>query len=527
VSNGPATPDETCGVFGTLDGNLDRRKVHSFVVGVDRAPRPMGAAEAKRELGDPFATLLLLEGVFPRTAEDCLEAIDRATKRNNPLRKQLSFLVGETSQLPRTAKVQRAIRFVITRGSDGTGPPRGPDVLLSVSFPDQTDIELMAWDRKRGGFNYYRAVGPGPTWVFAGNARAALVDPSQGKGAFESHKSGAFLMKELKLPWLNWDSPQAPIGASAFPRNDPRVRHPWFRRKEPGGAYTFEFAVARPAIERWAKARFDELAVGGTVDDPHRVLDQILGTPSANLASSLVESARARSPKVQIDLPLSFFMDTDGLGEVGIFPSEFLTVGARIYRNTLKRFDVRLDDGRGFERKGDTHFAFAVPERAFEDTVTLREAMRVGLVTRRLAACLLMVDFPNPVFSDRRAKLLDHVPDSATIKKGKSTFSDRMARAVLKAAENSPEDSPEREFAERWKVGPRFGPAFNRDIRRYLAAVKRRLKTQGGFNDYWRLADRRRAQARENPVFAEFALLFPKSDVPRPARRMRRDGTVV
>jgi hypothetical protein len=151
----------------------------------------------------------------------------------------------------------------------------------------------------------------------------------------------------------------------------------------------------------------------------------------------------------------------------------------------------------------------------------------VGLVTRRLAACLLMVDFPNPIFSERRASLLEHVPKSATVKNGKSTFSKRMADAILEAAKGSAEDSPEREFAKRWKAGTRFAPSFNRELRRYFNAVKRRLKTQPGFDDYWRLADRRRAEARENPVFAEFALLFPKSDVPRPARRMRADGTVV
>jgi hypothetical protein len=521
-------PDETCGVFATLDGNLDRKKVHSFVVGVDSTPRPMAPAEAKRELGDPFATLLLLKGIFPRTAEQCLNEIDRATKRNDPLRRQMTFLLGEASQLPRSARVQRSIRFVIIRGSDGNGPPRGPDILLSVSFPDQKDIELMAWDRKRGGFNYYRSVGPGPTWVFAGNARAALVDPTQGKGPFESHRSGAFLMKELKVPWVNWHSPDAPISASAFPRNDPRTRHPWFRKKDPGGAYTFEFAVARPAIERWARARFDELAKGGTVDDPARVLQQIVGTPSANVASSLIESATARSPKIRVDLPSSFFADTDSFLEVGIFGvADFFNVAAPNYRKTLKRFNVRLEDGQGFEREGDTHFAFAVPERAFEDVVALREAIRVGLVTKRLAACLLMVDFPNPIFSDRRASLLQHVPDSATIRKGKSTFSQRMADAILEAAKGSAQDSPEREFAQRWNAGPRFVPSFNRVLRRYVNAVKRRLKTQGGFDDYWRLADARRAEARKNPVFAEFELLFPKSDIPRPARRMRADGTVV
>ena len=518
--------DTSCSVFGRLDGNLDRKRIHSFVVGIDTAPRPMAREDATRELGDPFATLLLLKGIFPRTAQQCLEELDKATKPRDRLRRQMSFLLGETSQLPRSANVDRTIRFVITRGSDGNGPPVGPDILLSVSFPNQSDIELMAWDRKRGGFNFYRAVGAGPTWVFAGNAHAAIAGDSQGKGPFESHRSGSFLMKELKLPWQNWHSPEAPITASAFPPNDPRVAHPWFKKKEAGGAYTFELAVARPAIDRWAKRRFDELAKGGLVDDPRRVLEQVLGTPSTNLASSNKESELAISAKEQIDLPPSFFVDTDSLTEVGLNAFASLIVKPAIYAKTLEKFNVRLDDRNGFVQKGDTHFAFAVPERAAEDVAALREAIRIGLVTKRLAACLLMVDFPNPVFSERRAKLLDHVPDSAKITNRRSGFSKRMADAIVAAAKDAGEGSPEQEFADLWKIGPRFAPAFDRALRKYLRAVKRRVGTQRGFDDYWRLADARRLESRKNPVLAEFKLAFALSDVPRPAKRMRKDGTV-
>jgi hypothetical protein len=522
--------DESCAVFGRLDGNLDPKKIHRFIVGLDATPRPMTADEAK-ELGDPFATLLLRNGIFPATAEACLEQIDKAAKPNSQLRRHMSFLLGETSQIPtgpNAARLRRNIRFVVTRGSDGNGPPDGPDILLSVSSADQSDIELMAWDRRRGGFNFYRAVGAGPTWVFAGNASRALADPTQGKGPFESHKSGAFLMKELKLPWQNWHSPEAPIGASAFPKNDPRLKHPWFTKKEPGGAYTFELAVARPAIERWAKARFDALAAAGTIEHPGRIMEQILGTPTANLASSNVESRRAISSKVRVDVPPSFFVDVDGLAIVGLTVPGFLfEVAPDVYAKTLKRFKVRIDDDQGFVQEGDTHFAFAVPERAFEDVVVLREAMRIGLITRRLAACLLMVDFQNPIFSRRREKLLEHVPKSAAVKNRRSRFSRAMADAILKAAEDSDEGSPEREFAALWKTGDDFEARFNRSLKKYFGAAKKLLATQNGFDDYWRLAHARRAQARENPVFKEFELVFPKSDVAKPARRMRADGTVV
>ncbi len=520
--------DETCKVFGRLSLNLDRTKIHRFIVGADRRPQPMAADEANRDLGDPFARLLLLKGVFPRTAEDCLREIDKAARPSSPLRRQMSFLLGETSQLPATARVQRSIRFVITRGADANGPPEGPDILLSASFPGQTDIELMAWDRKRGGFNYYRAVGDGPTWVFAGNSRHALVDPTEGKGPFESHKSGAFLMKELKLPWINWHSPEAPIRRRDFPPNDPRLRHPWFVQREPGGAYTFEFAVARPAIERWARARFDGLAAAGTIDRPRRIIEQILDTPTANLASSNVESRRAATSPGPVDLPPSFFADVDCLtNELGLAPPpDLFAVPGNVYARTLRKFNVRLDDRRGFVQQGDTHFAFAVPEPAFEDVVALREALRIGLVTPRLAASLLMVDFPNPIFSPRRTALLKHVPASATVRNGRSTFSQEMADAILTAPEATDAGSPESEFAERWNAGNRFRASFNRLLSNYYRAVIRRLGTHQGFDDYFRLAESRRRTVRRNPIFAEFALVFARSDVPEGARSMRPDGTV-
>ena len=56
---------------------------------------------------------------------------------------------------------------------------------------------------------------------------------------------------------------------------------------------------------------------------------------------------------------------------------------------------ARAGRHEGFDRPGDTHFAFLIPERAFEDQEVLRAAMRIGLVSPRLAASLLMTDFAN------------------------------------------------------------------------------------------------------------------------------------
>src|SRR6266545_105656 len=253
-------PDETCMAFDSV-APFNPNTLHRFIVGADPAPRAMSLAEVKA-LGDPFASLLLARGIVPRSGEEVLAKIKAAVPANSPLKQHSSFILGEGSQLASTvesAAVDRTLRFVITVG---TGP-NGPDLMLSVPDPNQPNlIELMAWDRKVGGFNYYRSTGDGAMWMFAGNSRDALRDAS--------HRSGAPVMKELKTPWINWHSPAANIPDTAFAANDPRRTHDWFKNKEPGGGLTFEFEAARPAMTRWAKARFAKLRKGGGTVARHR-----------------------------------------------------------------------------------------------------------------------------------------------------------------------------------------------------------------------------------------------------------------
>jgi hypothetical protein len=253
-------------------------------------------------------------------------------------------------------------------------------------------------------------------------------------------------------------------------------------------------------------------------------MEQILATPTANLASSIRES---RSQSSTVGLPSTFFADDDGLAELRLQTPPPFDVPDAIYQATLGRFGVSLRDGQGFARAGDTHFAFVILERALEDQLALRDAMRIGLLTRRLAACLLMVDFPNPIFSDRRAALLAHVPATATVENGSSGFSQEMADAILQAAEGSPDGSPEREFAERWAVGDDFVGPFNDLLTAYYRAVTARVETQPGFDDYFRLAESRRQRGiAEMPIFREFPLLFARANITPGPLAMRADGEV-
>lgn len=522
-----AAVDETCRAFRTRipEEALSPDAIHRMVIGEDSGLRVLTPDEAAAELGDVFATALLLRGMFPRTGEEVLSLFAEAVGADDPLAKPSFFLVGEGSQIPFTPEalsVERNLRFLVALG----GGSEGPDVLISSFAPDGGDVELMAWDRGQGGFNYYRTVGSSSAWVFGGNSRHALSDPTQGKGPFESHTSGNFLMKELRSPWIHWDSPAAQIFPTVMADDDPLRAHPWFLQKELGGALTCENAVAKPSIVRWSKARFDALVASGTVEDPARIMRQVLQTPTVNLISSHTESRNAAGGTVE--LPQTFFVDSEELSEVlGLqAPPEGFSVAGAIYEQSLATFGVQLSDGASFVQPGDTHFAFCVPERAFEDTQTLRDGLRVGLLTPRLAACLLMTDFPNPIFSARRAALMEYVPAAAPLGAGPSTFSEEMGEAIVAAAPSTPGGSPEREFAERWAVGEDFKAPFDALLTAYYSAVTERLNAQDGYDAYFRLAESRRERVEATMPIAESPLLFARAREPAGPLTMLPDASV-
>lgn len=522
----PAATDTSCRVFSALATELDPDAIHRFVVGEDATVRVLTADEASAELGDAFATLLLTQGVFPRTPQETLEKLSRAAIAGGFAlpRKPAFFVLGEGSHLPvsdETKGVNRSVRFVAAFGSGDDGP----DILISAFHPEHDDVELMAWDRRAGGFNFYRTVGPNSAWVFAGNSAHAVAPATEGKGPFESHRSGNFLMKELRAPWVNWHTQDDRIDASIFPAGDARGEHPWFVNKVPQGALACELEVARPCIERWTAARFRTLVGrGGTVQRPARIMEQILDTPTVNLISSSTRNADIAAVS-EVDLPNTFFVDSEALNKMlGLRKPAAFAVAPAVYAQSLQTFDVALDDRRGFRQPGDTHFVFVVPERAFEDQVVVREAIRIGLLSDRFTASLLMTDFANPVFSARRRSLLRHVPASATITGGQSEFSEEMAGAIVAAAADSPPGSPEREFEERWATGDAWRDAFDTLLSDYFDAVRARLADQDGFDAVFRLAESRRNRVRAMPIF-ESPLLFARTNIAPESLAMAPDAS--
>lgn len=485
---------------------MEAGRIHRFILGIESQPAVMADDEVARELNDPFASLLLRKGTFPTTVNAVLSALDAATAQGDPLRRQMSFLVGEGSQIPwspETAALDRGFRLAIARGTDSA-----IDVLVSTDGGLQNGfLQVIGWDNQAGVFNYYEH--REGAWIWAGNSTHAFDSRARGNGAFDSHINGSMVMKELKFPWNHWHSVAATIPPEAFAPDDLAKNDPLLVGRS--GAEILQERVVQPGVRRWTDSRFAKaVAPDGKVAQVTSILEQILDTTSVNLVSASVES-KLVDKATALNLPPTFFVDVDAFsGVLGLPAPSALAVSGENYLEAIDKFEVALVDG-SFRRPGDTHFAFLAPERAFEDLDVVKKCHEVGLLSDRFLGCALMVDFSNPVFSRRRASLMTHVPDSFGGPTG--GLADAIATAIVKAAASSTAASPESEFAELWNLGDGWQAEAARRLSAYYAALAPRLASADGFDQIFTLAESRRQQVLGLKLSEQRPLLFATSNI--------------
>jgi hypothetical protein len=487
-----------------------------FVEGIDASPKAMTPDEVKQQLNDPWAVNILRKGNFPADLEKTLAAL--TATGNFP--EQDSYFVSESGQIPNDAqamKLQREFRMVITRA----GPTETlPTVLISAPAGDRGGfIELMSWDPTKKALNFYRHPRNGQ-WAWKGDTRDAFKPATQGKGCFACHTSGVPVMKELKLPWNNWHSQSATIPPEAIP-DDAIKKSPLFANKSQ--AEHLE-PLVRGWIDRSTQARIAEIMKGDAIPDAPGLLRPLFSTTTVNLTTSATES-KAKTP--DLNLPPGLFLNFDIFAHLNIStaPGFSTRVKRPLYENTLITFDFRLKQDL-FSMKGDTHFAFLIPEPAQEDIVAIKHLLAQKVISQHFAASVLLVDFPNPVYSSARENLLRYVPSTGHIQEGHSDLPERTAQAVLLAVAGSPPGSPERQFAEWWNMNPdQLHTEGTKRVQAYLSAVQIRLKTQEGLNDYTRLAESRRQRFAKS-LLNEFELLLPRTNIPASDRRMNPDASI-
>ena len=490
--------------------------VYRFVMGVDSEPTVMAQSQLDN-LADPMG-VLLRQGKFPLTVHDLLAEVDAA----GMLPLQRSYLAGEAGQIPltETGSLQRDLRFAVTRARAANA-----DLLISTSAvgdPAAMFLQVMGWDETAGQFNYYMRLDH--TWVWAGDSYSALAPESRGQGCFDSHVNGSLVMKEFKQPWLHWQSMNATI---LLAPDDPLRDNPLYQSLS--GAEDFELTV-RAGVSRWTAARLKHAVTpDGRVADLDRLLRQLCTTTTVNLASSVTaSSAVVRSPATPLTLPLGLWLNVDSLLDDLGLPARFVppSVPGQLYLDSLVRYDFALVEGE-FRRPGDAFFAFVVPEAAFEDIEVVNQLVRRKMISAHFAASVLMVDFPNPVFSPARGKLLAYVPTAATLDPA-GGVSQQVADVIVEAAGSLSADSPEAQFAANWRLADAdWRDVFVDRIQNYMNAVTARIGTDQGFDDYVRLAESRRREFKSSRL-NEFTLTLPVTNIPpdAPLLQLNEDGTI-
>ena len=380
--------------------------------------------------------------------------------RGRPAARAASFfLLGEGSQIPMSAATEgvdapaavpgRARRrqrrrrrprqrLPSRRGrrrADGLGPPG-------------RRLQLLPDGRRQHGLGLRRQLA----------ARAGRPDPGQGA------------VREPPQRQLRDEGAALPLAALALVRGEhpalgaprgPTARRPPLgdRQRTRTGRETCEIAVAKPGHpaldEGPVRPAPGRTAASSTT--PAGSWPRCSATPSVNIVDRAPGRAAASPPASPSSCPRRSSSTPRALTEILGLPAAAARspFPGEIYRRNLTDLPGAAGRRAGLRaRRATPTSPSPCPSAPSRTRPCCSEALDVGLLSRRLAACLLMTDFPNPVFSRAGAALLAHVPARAH---GRSTatsaFSDEMGDAIAAAAPATPEGSPEREFAARWDRG--------------------------------------------------------------------------
>jgi hypothetical protein len=412
-------------------------------------------------------------------------------------------------------------------------------------------MEMIGWDPVKKAFNYYRYISNSEvvdddpaddvrTWTYAGDTASSRSSASAGRGCFSCHRNGGLNMKELKAPWNNWHSQLALIRAGNVPTGV--ASDPLFR--EASNAESLERDVFRPVMRRFMVERVQSsISPTRQVTDPASLLRHLITNTTVNFISSQIVARSAAPP---LNIPPTSVLNDDLLGSGGLnlgYANLRLTLPVPEYTDLVETQKYRLVNGVNsrkpeYEWKGDNFFAVFYPEPAFEDVAAVQELWRQRVISPELAAAVLMVDFPNPVFSPRRDALLKYAERITTGVADGADIPNRFAELVRVAAASQPpctnpdrtKCSPEQQFVFYWEITrqPDWKQRLAAILNPYLAAVARRMSSAP--QEYLTLARSRQEQFQNYPGVCnlyEFDLMLPCSEHSGEGwYQMNSDGTL-
>jgi hypothetical protein len=530
-------------------------QIYRFIDGVDSCMMPMTAADLANELNDPWGALVLRKnaggaGLWPASVADIVKAMDSVSGTQQF--QQFSYLVGEGTQIPTTIAPgtgNRDLRYVITWGPSITSP----SVFLSAApagvSPGQPApfLQVIALDATKQKFNYYQYISnssvtndPGTTksWSWAGDTSFARAPQTVGQGCFRCHLNGGLNMKELTPPWNNWQSPLASVNAAVVPpevAGDPLFLNlsgaDKFQQAFQGAQFNLSVRFVRGSIQ------------GNQVSNPPELLRRLIETTTVNFASSQVQSQSSADVTA---LPNDYFLNDSVLRNVlnlnySVPPLAFSRGSYQSFVSAQQFRLVNRAAANGppdYSQPGATFFAFFVPVPPYEDAKAIQQIVLQKVVSAKFAAAILMVDFPNPIFSSARSSLGKYAAQitQANLAPDQADAETQFAALVTQATAAQPacdpasitSCTPEQQFLFYWNQA-NWQAACQQQLSAYLAAVGNRIKTPAGVDDYLTLSVARANQFAAAPLLSnlhEFDLLLPCTKLGAGSARMNADGTI-
>ena len=497
------------------------------------------------ELDDPFFRIVL----EPHPDAVSLEAII-ALMTEGGLAGFQTFVVGEQIGRPETVMTgappqcgQPARRAVIS--FEGFHQPSGSaldsNAFISAFITPQRQVgplEVMSWDESHGTYNYYKL--ENGTWRLRNrsNEIGTADQATLNAGCLACHVNGGPIMKEFSFPWNHWHSFK--FDARYLKADSPltwNIASDPLLQPQPGQAERLE-QIIQSSLMRFTSRLIDQQitkAADGsvTVTGVKDMVDSLFKPTELNLVSSPEISGldggglTNRNPR-PMQIPDSFFVNVMQMRDIdlpifqgqplvtSVFVPGTLGVSLAEYEDLLSTFEIDTQCMPG----PDTVFAWFGPEPSEFDRRMVERLTRRGVIDRNLVAAALAIDVEEPLVSEGRAALLDHVPDEI------SADSETAMAAALRVAIKSNLDTvadadkteAERDFATLLADGDAVS-VLNDRVEALRDEVRQSLdpsdpaKRQATLRDlYQRLIDDRQAFATLpiSSAQAEFPGLFPE-----------------
>lgn len=289
-------------------------------------------------------------------------------------------------------------------------------------------IELIAWDARKGFYNFYEMIGgPGaPRWFYRGDSGDILADtravnlPIENPQPFGGrlrcsgcHASGGPIMKEIAAPHNDWWTKPRPLV---------------FGPNQPDAEVTETLARVRDAAGFAASVTTGIQHLEGSV-------------PYQNLKRSRSLAEQLRPLFCENEINIVSDPSFDGGGPLRI-PSSFFThpaFGEGVLAMPRSLYAAGTSSLR-FPETGapDADHAWLTPVRSVSDELALGSLLRQGVIDEKFALDVLSVDSEHPLFSTARCALLSLVPAAgggAPIATWRETFANRLRSAAARSSD--------------------------------------------------------------------------------------------